>query len=140
METFFLARASAIASPFKSYYVVWKLFFRHRFDDLQPGLNRTMQYGNALPSNSTTYTLPGLNRTMQYGNTYFGFHFATAFFRFKSYYVVWKPFFEEKKVTKKTSLNRTMQYGNILVVKKLPRFPFCLNRTMQYGNSQIWVE
>ena len=54
---------------FKSYYVVWKLSWRHRELFKIPSLNRTMQYGN------DTYFLHiltgqrcGLNRTMQYGN------------------------------------------------------------------------
>ena len=33
---------------FKSYYVVWKLFFGHFSIKRENGLNRTMQYGNCM--------------------------------------------------------------------------------------------
>ena len=31
---------------FKSYYVVWKLYYFYRKENIATSLNRTMQYGN----------------------------------------------------------------------------------------------
>ena len=73
---------------------------------------------------------------MQYGN-YFIFLFYLNYFKFKSYYVVWKlatigiirPIF--------VSLNRTMQYGNRCWLTQQQTINHGLNRTMQYGNVNL---
>ena len=57
--------------------------------------------------------------------------------QFKSYYVVWKPFFWKKKDNQKKRLNRTMQYGNFFPTSDEKKNRLCLNRTMQYGNPGI---
>ena len=75
---------------FKSYYVVWKLFFPDSAFFATPGLNRTMQYGNKNPYMVGIAAGASLNRTMQYGNN------VNTFRK--------EPF--------SFSLNRTMQYGN----------------------------
>ena len=53
---------------FKSYYVVWKLFFKQNGHGKGHGLNRTMQYGNLNGPAKYFESEGGLNRTMQYGN------------------------------------------------------------------------
>ena len=127
-------RRRADDNQFKSYYVVWKLFFHLFFHFSQIRLNRTMQYGNNILARLIYGRFLGLNRTMQYGNEKMGTnkprkrrrfksyyvvwkpvrHQRLYFFcgRFKSYYVVWKPVWLEKHTVRKQCLNRTMQYGN----------------------------
>ena len=119
-------------------------------------LNRTMQYGNSPIPLPAGKVYAGLNRTMQYGNEFNSFLVAYVLFKFKSYYVVWKPFFlhlggQQFRTfksyyvvwkhghTQNTSfdficLNRTMQYGNVLLSLFRRQYYFGLNRTMQYGN------
>ena len=99
-------------STFKSYYVVWKHIRFHRLTAFIVGLNRTMQYGNAIIAFSLFFIFARLNRTMQYGN----------FFSIKKY------------ANTAPGLNRTMQYGNYIAeAREGIEFPR-LNRTMQYGN------
>ena len=91
METLRKSKRKAENMKFKSYYVVWKLFFQ--------------------PQNRTVFFC--LNRTMQYGNSQYRKIAYPASVQFKSYYVVWKQYFEISKHTKfDDGLNRTMQYGN----------------------------
>ena len=75
-----------------------------------------------------------LNRTMQYGNSDGRVYMVLSDGRFKSYYVVWKPYEVTTANDGRYRLNRTMQYGNFMafVYTFSPRA--CLNRTMQYGN------
>ena len=54
--------------------------------------------------------------------------------KFKSYYVVWKPFGIASTFSIFVSLNRTMQYGNDIFPGQERNAGLCLNRTMQYGN------
>ena len=79
-----------IHNTFKSYYVVWKLQKRGRTQQLPPGLNRTMQYGNLKSTKMQRKIYASLNRTMQYGNQFVGYNPSSHSHRFKSYYVVWK--------------------------------------------------
>ena len=74
---------------FKSYYVVWKLFWTLEYIARQR-LNRTMQYGNSVEREEDERKKKSLNRTMQYGNQ----KKSGRPYRFVS------------------GLNRTMQYGN----------------------------
>ena len=112
METVLFLRKENIATPFKSYYVVWKLFFRYCIFLIIFGLNRTMQYGNVFGFADISAIIFCLNRTMQYGNDEvfkmcFPCHFrlnrtmqygnyelsktyTENLYLFKSYYVVWK--------------------------------------------------
>ena len=53
---------------FKSYYVVWKLFYYPMNDEGEKCLNRTMQYGNQTAAQKALQNSQSLNRTMQYGN------------------------------------------------------------------------
>ena len=99
---------------FKSYYVVWKLFFIKHFVNKNKCLNRTMQYGNLFLPLSILPLLFSLNRTMQYGNLFFCVRRVNDTKRFKSYYVVWKPLAPTAMERTIQSLNRTMQYGNIV--------------------------
>ena len=55
-------------SLFKSYYVVWKPQIRHTDNNKMYGLNRTMQYGNFIFIKYIITDKESLNRTMQYGN------------------------------------------------------------------------
>ena len=54
----------------------------------------------------------GLNRTMQYGNAIGTLDTVQYLEMFKSYYVVWKLFYTSSEKLNKFRLNRTMQYGN----------------------------
>ena len=56
--------------------------------------------------------------------------------KFKSYYVVWKPYLHHPLFSFVERLNRTMQYGNIKYKIKYIKYKNSLNRTMQYGNSE----
>ena len=76
------------------------------------GLNRTMQYGNFLLFSFPQAGLTGLNRTMQYGNGYTNAGESQELWGFKSYYVVWKHVSDNLGLLGDKSLNRTMQYGN----------------------------
>ena len=47
METFYTPKlSSSHMIVFKSYYVVWKLKYKHSAKAQNESLNRTMQYGN----------------------------------------------------------------------------------------------
>ena len=78
---------------FKSYYVVWKRHPNISLKNVYPRLNRTMQYGNEKMEYIIGEGTPSLNRTMQYGNFFLTDCFFHSIFKFKSYYVVWKPYF-----------------------------------------------
>ena len=136
METIRLFLPKHSLQEFKSYYVVWKLYFILLCLDLYfmfksyyvvwklkkvvyptfpvPGLNRTMQYGNANSVWRDFFCASGLNRTMQYGN---GVGLAMR-----------NPII--------TGLNRTMQYGNQNSQIEKAFEIAGLNRTMQYGNKK----
>ena len=75
---------------FKSYYVVWKRTVGKYITNLYTGLNRTMQYGNPWVVHAKSMCCTCLNRTMQYGNFPECFQIFQRWWRFKSYYVVWK--------------------------------------------------
>ena len=128
-----------------------------RWKPHRKSLNRTMQYGNKLPSNSTAYTLPGfksyyvvwkqrrltqpnaknpcLNRTMQYGNSVMR---KVLVYRewFKSYYVVWKP----QKIAPKIAEKVKFKSYYVVWKQQRPTRKYAtlnsLNRTMQYGNIE----
>ena len=94
---------------------------------------------------------------MQYGNLHIGGWRMARKYRFKSYYVVWKPRSVCNYMFIRNCLNRTMQYGNAIgtidPIKYLEMFKsyyvvwkqkgilgmtlkkIGLNRTMQYGNE-----
>ena len=113
METLACFRAMSLPPEFKSYYVVWKLFFfnriRHRrywFKsyyvvwklllawELRPRSHMFKSYyvvWKLLPA----FTMKNTGRT------------------FKSYYVVWKQYKEKDAEKRRKGLNRTMQYGNV---------------------------
>ena len=61
-----------------------------------------MQYGNCMRIENYENIEQGLNRTMQYGNQHTPFPGQATRMKFKSYYVVWKLEEEEKKRQKKT--------------------------------------
>ena len=77
-------------------------------------LNRTMQYGNYGVATILYFIFYSLNRTMQYGNMG-NPRQIFKIFRFKSYYVVWKPFRSAAFRSAAMCLNRTMQYGNFFL-------------------------
>ena len=81
---------SAVAR-FKSYYVVWKLFFVLIDERGERSLNRTMQYGNTFITKNVECS-----------------------WWFKSYYVVWKRLYNLIAFGNLRCLNRTMQYGNTI--------------------------
>ena len=68
METFLIEKNKEKKLKFKSYYVVWKLFFHFADNNAIVCLNRTMQYGNYFVGLAAGVAKNGLNRTMQYGN------------------------------------------------------------------------
>ena len=80
METHNGGKKSVRRNTFKSYYVVWKLFFENE---------------NIRPQSC-------LNRTMQYGNLFFEKKVTKKTIKFKSYYVVWKLIITNKMVYRKT--------------------------------------
>ena len=122
-------------STFKSYYVVWKLFF------FIIRLKKQIKF-------KSYYVVWKLTHR---------FIFFVFFFMFKSYYVVWKlrnillalrmkntfkSYYVVWKLRRRSrssivrirGLNRTMQYGNEAGVGVIHIQEKSLNRTMQYGN------
>ena len=77
-------------SPFKSYYVVWKLHMT--------------VIKNIAQAKFKSYYVVWKPKWLQGEN-------GTEI-QFKSYYVVWKLFFENENIRPQSCLNRTMQYGN----------------------------
>ena len=77
---------------------------------------------------------PGLNRTMQYGNYIRLLDEVFKMCLFKSYYVVWKHGGNDLDICSQLRLNRTMQYGNEKMEYIIGEGTPSLNRTMQYGN------
>ena len=160
METSFCFSFSYIIGQFKSYYVVWKLFFFISIISFSSSLHRTMQYGN-LPLLvffpawelfksyyvvwkpcwviSTFKSYYGLNRTMQYGNGFGLQCIGLLQLMFKSYYVVWKRVEHSCNVLSCIGLNRTMQYGNKENFLGFWTQKQSLNRTMQYGNFLFFL-
>ena len=79
----------AVANRFKSYYVVWKLFF-HFADKSATVLFKSYYVVWKHTWTSDDFVRPiRLNRTMQYGN-FFLSEAPEYQISFKSYYVVWK--------------------------------------------------
>ena len=119
---------------FKSYYVVWKLHTSTLFSSQMICLNRTMQYGNEYNHFFSRQHQVCLNRTMQYGN--FSIVFVLFYFLlFKSYYVVWKPFFEKKDNQKNQKFKSYYVVWKLWCCCHFVILFYCLNRTMQYGNE-----
>ena len=67
-KLFFILFLFIFLALFKSYYVVWKLILFFLFISISLCLNRTMQYGNYSEVLWSYSIRVGLNRTMQYGN------------------------------------------------------------------------
>ena len=115
METGFFRLPEGNIKMFKSYYVVWKLFFM-LFYFIFFCLFKSY-YVVWKPCVGTTPTLA---------------------FVFKSYYVVWKLYRIFIYSFSPCGLNRTMQYGNLFFqLSTLKCAATCLNRTMQYGNCPM---
>ena len=134
METRRKVGDPSISSPFKSYYVVWKLYGFLKMSPLKILFKSYYVVWKPMFSPRKITNIASLNRTMQYGNKsqydrlltrtkvfksyyvvwkpYVMKYVTKEFAKFKSYYVVWKPFFFSFISGEEKSLNRTMQYGN----------------------------
>ena len=111
--------------------------FGIEFSKLKYRLNRTMQYGNIIPSTSSFSWFIWFKSYYVVWKLWKAPIAMRGLFLFKSYYVVWKLFFMLLCLYYFYRLNRTMQYGNYSCSKTETQRFASLNRTMQYGNSSL---